>query len=342
MHLNIDSDRDGVPDYKDCRPFDRYKQHVSETTKKRLKDLPIYLSTSGEDKAYRIFDKTKSQLQRNQEEPETLEHYPKRAEEEFLSIVKKYPSVLGEMEKAQPVDVIYTSLEEGEPTGFKTSLGQAQAEIELVRRENKETLSPDKKKRAVAYAMLKTLKREEQYKDMLGHRRHYLTDEENELYKSSLKKYYAKEFAKREIRKVEGEAKELPIEGYTKILKLELATENYMQPKFFPTIIPKEFMFDVVASDEFIRWLREEVGIKEKREGMKDKEIVYWFRRDNFIYVMIVFTPYKYKEGYGAQKITFLSIFPEETEVGRFKANIWFWKEPLGWKWLRERNIGLD
>lgn len=92
-----DSDRDGVPDYRDCRPFDPTKHSIkpSRAMKKRLEWLPIFVAHQ------RIYKDDRPQ---EAEQPyhimqkEAKEKYPETTRA-ALSAIKKNPSLVGQMEK---------------------------------------------------------------------------------------------------------------------------------------------------------------------------------------------------------------------------------------------------
>lgn len=87
IHFRLDTDRDRVPDWKDCRPFNPRLQHISKTTEERIKIQPIFVSDiPGEE--YHVLSKDAKQK-------------APRARQEMLSAIKKYPSVLGEFERSK-------------------------------------------------------------------------------------------------------------------------------------------------------------------------------------------------------------------------------------------------
>jgi hypothetical protein len=92
----IDTDRDRVPDYKDCRPFDPKLQHIkpNKLMKKDLSELPIFVKDSL-DYSYPLFSK----------EAKT---YAPRARAEFLSTVKKNPWLIRDIRKAAKNSHKYT------------------------------------------------------------------------------------------------------------------------------------------------------------------------------------------------------------------------------------------
>lgn len=133
IHFNLDIDNDRVRDWQDCRPFDRKKQHISHTMEERIKKLPIVASpTSIQGEQYRTLEKIKDKFDKMQETPDKtiseqvaplmssqpLPHIMSKEAKEtapdarrlFLSTVKKYPGIIGEMERSQPKKVVVTSL----------------------------------------------------------------------------------------------------------------------------------------------------------------------------------------------------------------------------------------
>lgn len=105
IHFNLDTDRDKVLDHKDCRPFNPKKQHTrpSKTMRKRLDNIELYVTD-------------KPLIEDEDIEPyhilEAKKHAPK-AQRELYATIKRYPSVVGEMERQQPKDVVYSSVPGG-------------------------------------------------------------------------------------------------------------------------------------------------------------------------------------------------------------------------------------
>jgi len=88
-HFRLDTDRDGVEDYKDCRPFNPKLQHVYPNQKMReeIRPLNIWVSDRPGEK-YHVLSK------------EAKKKAP-RSRAEMLSAIKKYPSIVGDIKKAQ-------------------------------------------------------------------------------------------------------------------------------------------------------------------------------------------------------------------------------------------------
>jgi len=87
IRLGFDTDRDGVLDFRDCRPFDSKRQDIKPNKKmaEELKKLPIYVSDRPGEK-YHVMSK---EAQKN----------AFRARTEFLSTLKKHPYVLSDIKK---------------------------------------------------------------------------------------------------------------------------------------------------------------------------------------------------------------------------------------------------
>jgi len=96
LHFNLDTDKDKVKDYKDCRPFNPRKQHVSDTTMQRIKNLDIIIIRRNGD--FIPFREAKKL------EPKTYR--------EIISLFKEFPSLLGQAERLkeedEEFDIIYT------------------------------------------------------------------------------------------------------------------------------------------------------------------------------------------------------------------------------------------
>jgi hypothetical protein len=97
-----DADRDGVPNSVDCRPLDPTKHGKPNPLMiERIKKLPIYY-TSG---TYPSKDVANPKKQTHILSPTV----PKKAKNRFLSVVKQYPSVIGEIERKKPSFVELTT-----------------------------------------------------------------------------------------------------------------------------------------------------------------------------------------------------------------------------------------
>ena len=104
LHFGLDTDRDKLPDWKDCRPFDPRRQHItpSQTMRKRLRNIPVYVTDEPIDKkkypkSYQI-----SSREARKKAPE--------ATRKFYATIKKYPSVVGDLERTQPRTVLFSSI----------------------------------------------------------------------------------------------------------------------------------------------------------------------------------------------------------------------------------------
>lgn len=114
FNFNLDTDKDGFIDHKDCMPFNPKYHRISKTTKKRLKESPLYIT----DEPIRMKEKGIIPHSYHIMSKEAKIKAPV-ARKEMLSAVKKYPGVIGEIEREQPQRVVYTSSpgKKAEPLG---------------------------------------------------------------------------------------------------------------------------------------------------------------------------------------------------------------------------------
>lgn len=100
-----DFDHDGVPNIYDCDPLNpkRHGIEPNEEAWKRIEALPIFVTDEPIDP---IAGRSMPQITRVMR---GAEHDGSIARQRFLSIIKHYPQVLGEIERQKPVRVIVTS-----------------------------------------------------------------------------------------------------------------------------------------------------------------------------------------------------------------------------------------
>ena len=108
MGIFRDSDRDGVIDVLDCRPHNPRKQHIrpSHAVRERLKDIPVYVTdeTVSEEEEDEEIEKKSYQITSK----EAKKKAPK-ARKRFLSIIKKHPSTVGDIERTKVRRVVVSS-----------------------------------------------------------------------------------------------------------------------------------------------------------------------------------------------------------------------------------------
>ena len=118
MRFELDTDKDGVKDYKDCRPFNPRKQHISNTQKKRVDDTDTLVTVehgSNKGKLVHISDAKKLAPQ---------------GRGQMYSLFSKYPNLLGTVERMQgkgkyrTMGIEYTSDDTGKTLYLEGIAGQ--------------------------------------------------------------------------------------------------------------------------------------------------------------------------------------------------------------------------
>ena len=108
---NVDTDKDRVPNYRDCQPLNPHKHHLTKTIRKRVYQQPIYIASKTK-KGSRIYPISQ----------EIMPYQLHKQREKVLSIMSQRPDIIGEIERQKPKLVIYTrGLEKEEPAlGFES------------------------------------------------------------------------------------------------------------------------------------------------------------------------------------------------------------------------------
>jgi len=111
IHFGFDTDRDDVKDRFDCRPFNPQKQHITpnKTMAEEIKSLPIYVSDATQEE----FDKLPSPYSYRQiSQYHVLSRGAKQKapvmRRTVLSILKKYPNIIGMVKRRQPNRILFT------------------------------------------------------------------------------------------------------------------------------------------------------------------------------------------------------------------------------------------
>lgn len=98
LFAQLDTDRDRVPDYRDCQWLNPKKHGIrpSKTMRKRLEKLPIFVSSRMD-----IFSLGHPINPRHIMQKEAKKLYPKETTA-GLAVIKRFPNVVGQMEKMDP------------------------------------------------------------------------------------------------------------------------------------------------------------------------------------------------------------------------------------------------
>ena len=102
-----DTDRDGVPNYRDCNilnPFEHRGVRPSKTTMKRLEKLPITFVT-GRATQKELLAQRKKYTVKSKKVPKEIS----KTRQRFYSVIKKRPEVVGAIEKIKPEEIVFTS-----------------------------------------------------------------------------------------------------------------------------------------------------------------------------------------------------------------------------------------
>ena len=125
LNLFKDTDRDGRMNLLDCNPFNKNQLGVepSTATRERLEKVPLFVTER------KIREEVSAE-----EEPHTYHIMSKEARKKaptarkrLLSIIKKYPETLGEIERQKPEEVVYSTKEKSRRGGMRVRgiLGEA-------------------------------------------------------------------------------------------------------------------------------------------------------------------------------------------------------------------------
>jgi len=102
-----DTDRDGVPNYRDCNilnPFEHRGVRPSKTMKKRLEKLPISFVTSRATPKELLAQRKKYTVKSKKVPKEIY-----KTRQRLYSVIKKRPEVVGAIEKIKPEEIVFTS-----------------------------------------------------------------------------------------------------------------------------------------------------------------------------------------------------------------------------------------
>lgn len=114
IHFGFDTDRDGVKDRFDCRPFDPQKQHVTpnKMMMEEIKKLPIYVTDASLQEFEKYLDYPRpyrevSQYHVLSRDAKQKAPVMRRA---VLSIIKRYPNVIGLIKQRKPEYILFTKV----------------------------------------------------------------------------------------------------------------------------------------------------------------------------------------------------------------------------------------
>ena len=114
IHFGFDTDRDGVKDRFDCRPFDPQKQHVTpnKMMMEEIKKLPIYVTDASIQEFEKCSDFKRPYMQVSQYHVLSREAKQKAPvmRRAVLSILKRYPNVIGLIKQRQPRHILFTKV----------------------------------------------------------------------------------------------------------------------------------------------------------------------------------------------------------------------------------------